>query len=114
MEGARNYVSNAPTPQCQAPPVTTLPFRFEADVAGGPSNLAFRATNNFTGPVPDGGTGTGSETISFTGALAGTAISGSFVYENRSQSTGSINPQGIPYTTVLSGSTTISVTLVGG
>ena len=111
VEGARNYVSNALTPQCPAPTVTTLPFRFEADVTGGPANLAFRATNNFTGPVPDGGTGTGSETISFTGAFSGDAISGTFLYETRSQSTGSTTAQGIPYTGTLNGSTTISVTL---
>jgi hypothetical protein len=111
VEGMRNYVSNTPAAQCPAPPVTTLPFHFNADVSGGPSNLVFRATNNFTSPVPDGGTGTGSETISFTGALQGEAISGTLVYETRAQSTGSVNSQGIPYTTVLAGSTTIAVTV---
>lgn len=110
IDGARHFVSNSPA-ACPPPAITSLPFRVDGDITGGPSDLVFRSERSFTGPVPDGGTGTSTETLSFTGGLSGGVISGTLVYQTRGTSTGSVNAQGIPYTTELSGSTTITLTL---
>jgi len=113
VDGARNHVTIAAGGQCAAPPVTTLPFHFEASVSGGPSSLAFRATNNFTAPAPDGGTATSSETISFSGAASGATITGTVALEARSTSTGSVTAQGVPYTSAIGGTSAFPVTMTG-
>jgi hypothetical protein len=111
VDGTRSFVSSAAANACVPPTVATLRFHFEAAVTGGPSNLVFQATNNFSGPVPDGGTGSGSETVSFTGAVSGETVSGSLVLETQGRSTGSVTAQGVPYTSVLGGTATMTVTL---
>jgi len=108
LNGSRTYVASTGPGQCIAPPVTTLPFSFTADVSRGPSGVVFRAENNFSGAIP-GGTGTSKEVVSFTGTMVGETIAGSFTFET--QGVGTTTANGIVFNSNLSGSTTINVTL---
>jgi hypothetical protein len=111
VDGTRTYVASSATDACPQPDVTALPFHFEAAGTGGPANLTFRATNNFSGPIASGGISTGTETMSLDGAVSGESIVGTLVFETQSRATGSVTANGVPFSSALSGAVTVSLAL---
>lgn len=107
LKESRTYAPTDGAGQCP-PAVPTLMADFSGEASGGPSNLAFRAENNYSGPIVNG-TGTSKEVVTFTGSLTGDTISGSFTFHT--EGVGTTTSNGIVYNSNLSGSTTIAVTL---
>ena len=78
-------------------------------ITGGPSNLVFTSQSSAVGPTPGTGSVTATETVKFTGSLAGGIITGTLGYQHQTRGT---NLQGGISTTIAGdGSASFAMTL---
>lgn len=84
-DGTRAEISFTQSPFCQALANPSVPFKYNGDVNGGPSNLSFSAESTGTSTSP--ATGTTTERVSFTGSFANGVITGTLTYTHTGHGT---------------------------